>query len=68
MNKEVKKDSTKKKTIKIKMIRSVSGATDVQRACIIGLGLRKIGQTRELEDSPSIRGMAKKVDHLVSII
>lgn len=63
------KDSRKKKSlIKVKMIRSALSATRVQRACVVGLGLRKIGQIRELEDSSAVRGMVKKVDHLVSIV
>ena len=38
-----------------------------QRATLIGLGLNKIGRTRELEDTPSIRGMINKVAHLVRV-
>ena len=38
-----------------------------QRQTLIGLGLNKIGRTRELEDTPSIRGMINKVKHLVQI-
>jgi large subunit ribosomal protein L30 len=38
-----------------------------QRATLIGLGLNKIGRTRELEDTPSVRGMIDKVKHLVRI-
>ncbi|KZY28160.1 50S ribosomal protein L30, partial [Oleiphilus sp. HI0043] len=37
------------------------------RACVTGLGLRKIGQTVELEDTPSVRGMANKVNYMVRI-
>ncbi len=38
-----------------------------QRATLIGLGLNKLHKTRELEDTPSVRGMIKKVKHLVRI-
>ena len=38
-----------------------------QRATLVGLGLNKIGRTRELEDTPSIRGMIRKVRHMVRV-
>ncbi len=38
-----------------------------QRATLIGLGLNKIGRTRELEDTPSVRGMINKVKHMVRV-
>ncbi len=38
-----------------------------QRDTLKGLGLRKMHQTRELEDTPAVRGMAKKISHLVKI-
>jgi large subunit ribosomal protein L30 len=38
-----------------------------QRATLIGLGLNKIGRTRELEDTPSVRGMINKVRHMVKV-
>lgn len=38
-----------------------------QRVILCGLGLNKIGRTRELEDTPSIRGMIEKVKHMVKI-
>lgn len=38
-----------------------------QRATLCGLGLNKIGRTRELEDTPSVRGMIEKVRHMVKI-
>jgi large subunit ribosomal protein L30 len=39
-----------------------------QRATLVGLGLNRVGRTRELEDSPSIRGMIAKVAHMVEIV
>ena len=54
--------------IKIKLKKSVISCTDRQKACVIGLGLRKIGSIRELENTPSVRGMVKKVIHLVEVI
>jgi large subunit ribosomal protein L30 len=38
-----------------------------QRAILCGLGLNKIGRTRELEDTPSVRGMIAKVQHMVKV-
>jgi large subunit ribosomal protein L30 len=54
--------------IKIKMTGSVIGGTDEQRATVRGLGLRKIHQVVEREDTPMVRGMINKVSHLVSVV
>ncbi|MFN4017857.1 MAG: 50S ribosomal protein L30 [Reyranella sp.] len=55
------------KTIKITQTGSHIGRTDDQRATLIGLGLNKRHRTRELVDSPEVRGMINKVRHLVRI-
>ena len=39
-----------------------------QRATLVGLGLNRVGRTRTLEDSPSVRGMIAKVKHLVEVV
>ncbi|MBX5483888.1 MAG: 50S ribosomal protein L30 [Myxococcaceae bacterium] len=52
--------------LKVKLVKSVAGSNNEQRATITGLGLRKLGQERVLEDTPSIRGMVNKVRHLVT--
>jgi large subunit ribosomal protein L30 len=39
-----------------------------QRATLVGLGLNRIGRTRELEDTPSVRGMIAKVAHMVEVV
>jgi large subunit ribosomal protein L30 len=57
-----------KKTIVVKQIASASRRPDVQRRTLIGLGLNKMNRTRELEDTPSVRGMVNKISHLVEII
>ena len=57
-----------KKTIRIKQIGSSIGRKFDQKQTLIGLGLNKIGRERELEDTPSVRGMVRKVSHLVEII
>jgi len=56
-----------KATVKVNQTRSAIGRKADQRLTLIGLGLNKIGRTRELEDTPSVRGMIDKVKHLVQI-
>ena len=55
-------------TIKIKQIKSHIGAPKDQKDTLRALGLRKISQVVEVEDTPSCRGMIRKVHHLVSVI
>ncbi len=55
------------KRLKVTLQKSVIGRTQVQRDTVRGLGLTRISQTRELEDTPAIRGMIKKVEHLVTV-
>ena len=55
-------------TIKVKQIGSLIGCTDEQRACVKGLGLRRMHQVVERKDTPENRGMVKKVPHLVAIV
>ncbi len=56
------------KTVKIQQIKSEIGYDRKQRATLRGLGLRKIRQIRELEDTPAVRGMINKVRHLVVVL
>ncbi len=56
------------KTILVKQIASASRRPDVQRQTLIGLGLNKMHKTRELEDTPSVRGRVRAVPHLVVIV
>ena len=56
-----------KKTIKVKLVRSIIGTRDSHRATVRGLGLRKLGSVRELEDTAAVRGMVRKVSYLVEI-
>ncbi len=56
-----------KETIKIRQIKSGIGYSKRQRATLVGLGLRRMHQVVELEDTPSVRGMVNKVSHLVRI-
>ena len=56
------------KTIVVKQIGSPIRRPAKQRQTLIGLGLNKMQKTRELEDTPSVRGMVRKVPHLVEIV
>ena len=56
-----------KATIKVTQTKSVHGRLKNHRACIAGLGLRRIGHTVEVEDAPSVRGMINKVNYMVRI-
>ncbi len=56
------------KTIVVKQIGSPIRRPADQRATLVGLGLNKMHKTRELEDTPSVRGMVRKIPHLVEII
>lgn len=55
------------KQIKVTLRRSTIGTNAKQLGCVKGLGLRKIGQQRILENTPAVRGMIKKVIHLVDV-
>jgi large subunit ribosomal protein L30 len=53
--------------LQVKLKRSAIGRPEDQRATLRGLGLRRLGMTVSLEDTPSVRGMVKKVIHLVEV-
>jgi len=57
----------KKGTVRVTQIASPIGRRRDQRATLVGLGLNKINRSRELEDTPAVRGMIDKVRHLVRI-
>ena len=54
-----------KPTIKVTLVRSPAGTRESHRATVRGLGLRKMHQSRVLEDTPAVRGMINKVSYLV---
>ena len=56
-----------KKTVRVRQIGSPIRRQAFQRATLIGLGLNKIVRVRDLEDTPSVRGMIRKVAHLVAV-
>jgi large subunit ribosomal protein L30 len=61
------KKPAKKGTVKVTQIGSPIGRPADQEATLVGLGLNKLHRSRELEDSPSVRGMIAKVRHLLHV-
>ncbi|BDX04267.1 MULTISPECIES: 50S ribosomal protein L30 [Marinomonas] len=55
-------------TITVQLTRSPIGRLPKHRETVKGLGLRKVGQTRQLEDTPSVRGMVNKVYYMVKVV
>jgi large subunit ribosomal protein L30 len=55
------------KKVRVTQIASGAGRLPAQRKTLVGLGLNKLRAVRELEDTPSIRGMIRKVAHLVKV-
>ncbi|MCB1529638.1 MAG: 50S ribosomal protein L30 [Rhodospirillales bacterium] len=65
-----KKPAAKKaagKTVTVTQTGSSIGRYDYQKATLVGLGLGRIGRTKTLEDTPSVRGMINKVSHLIKV-
>jgi len=56
------------KTVTVEQIGSPIRRPAKQRATLVGLGLNKMHRTRELEDTPSVRGMVNSIPHMVEII
>jgi large subunit ribosomal protein L30 len=56
-----------KASIKVTQVKSSYGRLKNHRACVAGLGLRRIGHTVEVEDTPSVRGMINRVHYLVRV-
>ncbi|PCI43942.1 MAG: 50S ribosomal protein L30 [Proteobacteria bacterium] len=57
----------KKNTIRVRQVKSGIGYSKDQKATLVGLGLRRMHQVVELEDTPSVRGMVNKISHLVVV-
>ena len=55
------------KTLKVTLTKSPSGRLKKHKACVAGLGLRRIGHTVELEDTPSVRGMINRIYYMVQV-
>ena len=56
-----------KKTMRVTLVRSMHGRIENHKACVRGLGLRRMHQTVELEDTPSTRGMVRQVAYMVRV-
>jgi len=56
------------KAMRVKLVRSPHGRLPKQAGTIKGLGLRRTGDTRVIEDTPATRGMVAKIPHLVMIV
>lgn len=54
-------------TLKVTLVRSTIGKLPKHKECVKGLGLRRIGHTVEVEDTPSVRGMIHKVNYMVRV-
>jgi len=59
---------TDKRTVKVKLVRSINDTRESHRATVRGLGLRKLGSEATLEDTPAVRGMVNKVSYLVKVL
>jgi len=56
------------KKMKVKLVRSMNGRLKNHQACVRGLGLRRMHQVVEVEDTPSTRGMLNKVSYMVQLV
>lgn len=59
---------TDKKTMKVKLTRSLNGRLKAHKACVNGLGLRRMHQVVEVEDTAATRGMLNKVSYMVQLV
>ena len=56
-----------KQMVRVRLVKSVSGRLKKHQACVRGLGLRRIGHSVEVEDTPSVRGMINQVSYMVQV-
>ena len=55
------------KTIRVTLVKSTAGRLKKHKACVAGLGLRRIGHSVEVEDTPAVRGMINRVSYMVRV-
>ena len=55
------------KTIRVKLVKSSAGRLKKHQACVRGLGLRRIGHSVDVEDTPAVRGMINRVSYLLQV-
>ncbi|MBT3060394.1 MAG: 50S ribosomal protein L30 [Candidatus Thiodiazotropha sp.] len=58
----------KKKMMQVTLVRSTNGRLASHKACVAGLGLRRMHQVVEVEDTPATRGMVNKVNYMVKVV
>ncbi len=68
VEKEAAKAPGTKPKVKVVQVKSGTGRLRKHQACLVGLGLRRIGHQVEVEDTPAVRGMIDRVRHLVSVV
>ena len=61
-------EATAKPMIRVTQIKSAAGRLKRHQACVVGLGLRRIGHTVEVEDTPAVRGMINRVSYMVRVV
>lgn len=54
-------------TVKVTLVRSPIGTMERHRQCLVGLGLRRMHQTVELQDTPSVRGIINKISYMLQV-
>ncbi|MCY3821933.1 MAG: 50S ribosomal protein L30 [Gammaproteobacteria bacterium] len=54
--------------LRVRLVKSRHGRLKKHQACVRGLGLRRIGQTVDVEDTPAVRGMIGKVGYMVEVL
>ena len=59
--------TNQEKKLKVTLLRSTAGRLKSHRACVMGLGLRRIGHVVEVQDTPSVRGMINRVHYLLKV-
>jgi large subunit ribosomal protein L30 len=60
--------ASQKKTVTVEQVGSSTRRPGIQRDILLGLGLKRIGNKKTLEDTPSVRGMIAKVSHLIRVV
>jgi large subunit ribosomal protein L30 len=55
------------KTLRVTLVKSTAKRLKRHKACVAGLGLRRVGHTVEVEDTPAVRGMINRVSYMVSV-
>lgn len=59
--------TNQEKKLKVTLLRSTAGRLKSHRACVLGLGLRRIGHVVEVQDTPSVRGMINRIHYLLKV-